>query len=138
MQLCQKCTLESYTSRGEGEKKMRQLIAVLLLLFAGTALAKEKHEYDLKITVLSSQATEAEYRRSWIKGGGRNVTIDVTATASDGNTYELRGNHRSDALLPGTTYSAAHENNGLRVCKLTDGKCQDLEFHVVKVGRTKN
>ena len=118
---------------------MRQMIAVFLLLFAGTALAKEKHEYDLKITVLSSKATEAEYRRSWIKGGGRNVTVDVTATASDGNTYELRANHRSDVLLPGTTYSAAHHEHALRVCKLkTDGKCQDLEFQIVKAERTKN
>ncbi len=117
---------------------MRQMIAVFLLLFVGSALAKDKHEYDLKVTVLSSKATEAEYRRSWIKGGGRSVTADVSVTASDGNTYELLGHHREDVLLPGT-YPAAIENSSMRVCRLkTNDKCQESEFHIVKVERTKN
>jgi hypothetical protein len=117
---------------------MRQMIAVFLLLFVGSAFAKDKHEYDLKITVLSSKATEAEYRRSWVKGGGRNVTVDVSATASDGNTYQLLGRHREDVLSPGT-YPAAIENNNMRVCRSkTDDKCQDSEFRIVKVERTKN
>ena len=117
---------------------MCQMIAVFLLLVVGSAFAKDKHEYDLKITVLSSQATEAEYRRSWIKGGGRSVTADVYVTATDGNTYELLGRSRLGVLLPGT-YPAAIENNVMRVCKLkNDGKCENLEFHIVKVERTKN
>jgi hypothetical protein len=126
---------------------MRQAIAVFLLLSVGSVLAKDKHEYELTITVLSSQGAEAEYRRSWIKGGGRSVTTNVLVTASDGNTYELLAHHishssknvlRSDVLLPGT-YPAALENNGLRVCKSkTDGKCQDVVFDIVKVERTKN
>lgn len=117
---------------------MREMVAVFLLLFAVSAFAKDKHEYDLTITVVSSKAIEAEYRRSWIVGGGRSVTADVYVTASDGNTYQLLGHHRSDVLLPGT-YSAARENDGLRVCKLkTDGKCQDSEFRIVKVEHTKN
>jgi hypothetical protein len=117
---------------------MRRMIALSLLLLVVLASAKDKHEYDLKITVSSSKTTEAEYRRSWVKGGGRAVTVDVDATGSDGNTYELLGHHREDALLPGV-YQAAIESSGLRVCKLkTDGKCEDLEFHIVKVERTKN
>jgi hypothetical protein len=118
---------------------MRLMISVFLLLFVGSALGSDKHDYGLKITVLSSQAVEAEYRRSWIKGGGRDVTVDVSATASDGNTYELLAHHSAGVLLPGSTYQAAHDDYGLRVCKLkADGKCQDLAFRIVGVERTKN
>ena len=117
---------------------MRQMMVVFLLLFVGSALAKDKQAYDLKITVVSAEGVESEYRRSWIKGGGHSLTAQVQVTASDGNTYQLLAHHREDVLLPGT-YSAAVEKGNMRVCKpKSDGQCEDLEFHIDKVERTKN
>jgi len=117
---------------------MRQTIAVFLLLFGGSALAKDKPAYDFKITVTSSQGVESEYRRSWIKGGGHSVTAHIRVSASDGNTYDLLGHHQEDVLVPGT-YSAVVEKGNMLVCiSKTDGKCQELKFRIDNVERTKN
>jgi hypothetical protein len=117
---------------------MRQMIVVFLLLFVGSAWAKDKQPYDLKITVVTAQGVESEYRRSWIKGGGHSVTAHVQVTANDGNTYQLLAHHKEDVLLPGT-YSAAIEKGNMRVCKpKSNDQCEDLEFHIEKVEPTKN
>jgi hypothetical protein len=120
---------------------MRQMIAVFLvlfvLLFMGSAITKEKREYNLKIIVVSSKAIESKYRRSWIKGGGHSVTADLIVTASDGNTYNLLAKHRKNVLMPGT-YSAAREDKDIWVCKLkADGKCEEMKFRIAIVERTK-
>jgi len=117
---------------------MRETIAVLLVLFGGSALARDKSAYDLKITVMRSQGVESEYRRSWVKGGGHSVTAHVRVAASDGNTYDLLGHHKEDVLVPGT-YPAAVEKGNMLVCiSRADGRCHELQFLIDKVERTNN
>ena len=120
---------------------MKYALVVLILLSMGASFAKDRPNTDrsIKITITSIQSEAAEYRKSWVKGGGRNTNVTVVANASDGNRYQLAGKGvTSSSLAPGE-YSATIGNKGITVCRPTNkGTCQDLEFQIVKAEKISN